>query len=142
MGRSHSSTHLQTRLRSALFDKMEDKIEEKRSKLESYKLRATLLLGTVCFICIFVFLLLIPLVLDPAISTLYHQFVEQPVHCKLTDYNVGVGRANCSWASVARAAPKLSTAVTRSESSTPRNLFRTRLAGRCLLVGRSSWNTK
>merc|ERR1712080_538266 len=78
---------------------MEDKVEDRRPRLEKYKIQLTLLLGTVCLICIFVFLLLIPLVLEPVVSTLYHQFVEQPVHCKVTDYNLGVGRPNCSWAS-------------------------------------------
>ena len=29
------------------------------------------------------FLFLVPFVLDPAISTMMHQFVERPVHCKV-----------------------------------------------------------
>ena len=29
------------------------------------------------------FLFLVPFVLDPAISTMMHQFVENPVHCKV-----------------------------------------------------------
>ena len=32
---------------------------------------------------VFAFLFLVPFVLDPAISTMMHQFVERPVHCKV-----------------------------------------------------------
>ena len=38
---------------------------------------------TVAINALFAFLFLIPFVLDPAISTMMHDFVEKPVHCKV-----------------------------------------------------------
>ena len=43
----------------------------------------SLFLGALAIVCIFGFLFLVPFVLDPAISTMMHQFVERPVHCKV-----------------------------------------------------------
>jgi len=56
-------------------------------------------LGALCIVCVFAFLFLVPFVLDPAISTLMHQFVEKPVHCRLESYELRYGKSNCSWAS-------------------------------------------
>ena len=75
-------------------------------------------LGALCIVCVFAFLFLVPFVLDPAISTLMHQFVESPVHCRvsfsemivkylltttklfqLESYELRYGKSNCSWAS-------------------------------------------
>ena len=39
--------------------------------------------GTLCLVCNFVFLFLVPFVLDPAISTLTHKFIDVPVSCKV-----------------------------------------------------------
>ena len=73
--------------------------EEGKSRLEEMKCVAELsfsyryticlryytsiFLGAVAIVCVFGFLFLVPFVLDPAISTLMHQFVEEPVHCKV-----------------------------------------------------------
>jgi len=73
--------------------------KEAKSRLEDIKYYTSLFLGTLCIGCVFVFLFLVPFVLDPAISTMMHEFVEHPVHCKLTEYKLRYGRANCSWAS-------------------------------------------
>ena len=56
-------------------------------------------LGTLCIVSVFAFLFLVPFVLDPAISTLTHDFVEAPVTCKVTDVKVNHGKSNCSWSS-------------------------------------------
>lgn len=73
--------------------------KESKSRLDDIKYYTSLFLGTLCIGCVFVFLFLVPFVLDPAISTMMHEFVETPVHCKLTDYSLRYGRQNCSWAS-------------------------------------------
>ena len=44
-----------------------------RSRLENLKYYISLVLGTLCIVCIFAFLFLVPFVLDPAISTLMHK---------------------------------------------------------------------
>ena len=56
-----------------------------RSRLEDIKYYTSLVLGTTAMIFVFVFHFLIPFILDPAISTMVHVFVEKPVHC-----NVGI----------------------------------------------------
>ena len=43
----------------------------------------SLFLGALAIVCIFGFLFLVPFVLDPAISTMMHQFVPKPVHCRV-----------------------------------------------------------
>ena len=63
-----------------------------RSRLEDIKYYTSLVLGTTAIICVFVFLFLIPFILDPAISTMVHAFVEEPVHCKVsTRYHSTLG---------------------------------------------------
>ena len=57
--------------------------EEQSSRLEDIKYYTSLFLGTVAINALFAFLFLIPFVLDPAISTMMHDFVEKPVHCKV-----------------------------------------------------------
>ena len=42
----------------------------------------SIFLGSLAIIAAFAFLFLVPFVLDPAISTLYHKFLDDPVHCK------------------------------------------------------------
>ena len=57
--------------------------EKPPSRLEQIKYYASLFLGALAIICVFGFLFLVPFVLDPAISTMMHQFVTSPVHCKV-----------------------------------------------------------
>jgi len=73
--------------------------KEAKSRLEDIKYYTSLFLGTLCIVCVFGFLFLVPFVLDPAISTLMHDFVHDPVNCKVTGYTLRYGRTNCSWAS-------------------------------------------
>ena len=92
-----------------------------KSRLEEIKYYTSMFLGALCIVCVFAFLFLVPFVLDPAISTLMHQFVETPVHCRVsaelftrmimtynnTDFcllqlessELRYGKSNCSWAS-------------------------------------------
>ena len=58
--------------------------KEAKSRLEDIKYYTSLFLGTLCIVCVFGFLFLVPFVLDPAISTLMHDFVQSPVHCKVS----------------------------------------------------------
>ena len=57
--------------------------KEAKSRLEDIKYYTSLFLGTLSIVCVFGFLFLVPFVLDPAISTLMHDFVENAVHCKV-----------------------------------------------------------
>ena len=58
--------------------------EETKSRLDDIKYYTSLFLGALAINCVFGFLFLVPFVLDPAISTLMHDFIEAPVHCKVT----------------------------------------------------------
>ena len=58
--------------------------EETKSRLDDIKYYTSLFLGAIAINCVFGFLFLVPFVLDPAISTLMHDFIEDPVHCKVT----------------------------------------------------------
>jgi len=73
--------------------------EKPPSRLEQIKYYTSLFLGALAIVCIFGFLFLVPFVLDPAISTMMHQFVTKPVHCRVTDYSLRYGKSNCTWAS-------------------------------------------
>ena len=53
------------------------------SRLDSIKYYTSMFLGTLCIVCVFGFLFLVPFILDPAISTIMHEFIDQPVHCKV-----------------------------------------------------------
>ena len=108
----HLSEHI-------LHPRMGDKKAEAdgKSRLEEIKYYTSMFLGALCIVCVFAFLFLVPFVLDPAISTLMHQFVESPVHCRvsfsemivkyllttklfqLESYELRYGKSNCSWAS-------------------------------------------
>ena len=55
-----------------------------KTKLENFKYYTSLVLGTLCIVSIFAFLFLVPFVLDPAISTLMHEFVDEPVTCRVS----------------------------------------------------------
>ena len=58
--------------------------EKPPSRIEQIKYYTSLFLGALAIVCVFGFLFLVPFVLDPAISTMMHQFVTDPVHCKVT----------------------------------------------------------
>ena len=70
---------------------MEDE-EETRSRIDDIKYYTSMFLGTVAINALFAFLFLVPFILDPAISTMMHDFVEKPVHCKVksTDHDHSV----------------------------------------------------
>ena len=55
-----------------------------KSRLEEIKYYTSMFLGALCIVCVFAFLFLVPFVLDPAISTMMHQFVTKPVHCRVS----------------------------------------------------------
>ena len=57
--------------------------EPERTRLEDIKYYTSLFLGTLAICSLFAFLFLVPFILDPAISTMMHDFVEKPVHCKV-----------------------------------------------------------
>jgi len=69
------------------------------SRLEECKYYTSLLLGTFSIVSVFAFLFLVPFVLDPAISTLRHDFVDDPVTCKVTNVSVKEGKSQCKWSS-------------------------------------------
>jgi len=73
--------------------------EEGKSRLDDIKYYTSLFLGALAIICVFGFLFLVPFVLDPAISTMMHELVEDPVHCQVTSHELRYGKTNCSWAS-------------------------------------------
>lgn len=76
-----------------------DADENVKTKLENFKYYTSLILGTLCIVCIFAFLFLVPFVLDPAISTLMHEFVDVPVTCRVSRVDVKHGKSNCTWSS-------------------------------------------
>ena len=55
--------------------------------------------GTLCIVSVFAFSFLAPFVLDPAISTLTHDFTDDPVTYKVTNVSVNHGKSNCLWSS-------------------------------------------
>jgi len=71
----------------------------KPSRVEECKYYTSLTLGTFCIVSVFAFLFLVPFVLDPAISTLTHDFVDEPVTCKVSNVSVKRGKSNCTWSS-------------------------------------------
>lgn len=66
---------------------------------DKFKYYASLGLGTVAIVSAFVFLFLIPFVLDPAISTYVHDFSPEPVTCKISQMRIKHGKTNCKWSS-------------------------------------------
>ncbi len=52
-----------------------------------------------CIVSAFAFLFLVPFILDPAISTLMHDFVDDPVTCKVSQVEVKHGKSKCLWSS-------------------------------------------
>jgi len=78
---------------------MAEEEEPERTRLEDIKYYTSLFLGTLAICSLFAFLFLVPFILDPAISTMMHDFVEKPVHCKVTVYDLRYGLTNCTWSS-------------------------------------------
>ena len=64
--------------------------EKPPSRLEQIKYYTSLFLGALAIVCVFGFLFLVPFVLDPAISTIMHQFVTEPVHCNVSQHYKGM----------------------------------------------------
>ncbi len=75
--------------------------EDARTKMENFKYYTSLTLGTLAIVSIFAFLFLVPFVIDPAISTVLHEFVDEPATCKVTSIRITHGKTNCtdSWSS-------------------------------------------
>ncbi|XP_040575162.1 protein tipE isoform X1 [Lepeophtheirus salmonis] len=71
----------------------------KATRLEEIKYYTSVTLGTLCIVCIFAFLFLVPFVLDPAISTLSHQFRDNPITCKASYVQAKIGSSKCNWSS-------------------------------------------
>ena len=67
--------------------------------MENCKYYTSLVLGTLCIVSAFAFLFLVPFVLDPAISTMLHDFKEEAVTCKVSNVEVKHGKSNCKWSS-------------------------------------------
>ena len=67
--------------------------------MENCKYYTSLVLGTLCIVSAFTFLFLVPFVLDPAVSTMLHDFKEEPVTCKVSNVEVKHGKSNCKWSS-------------------------------------------
>lgn len=82
-------------------DSVDDDEEEARTRLENFKYYTSLTLGTLCIVSIFAFLFLVPFVLDPAVSTLLHEFVDEPATCRVNSVRITHGKSNCteSWSS-------------------------------------------
>ena len=59
----------------------------------------TALTTLIACISSFAFLFLVPFVIDPAFSTLFAEFTEEPVLCVTTSTVFKVGMSNCTWAS-------------------------------------------
>ena len=68
-------------------------------KAFKHKYYISLLLGTACIVSAFTFLFLVPFVLDPAISTMMHDFAVEPVVCKVSNVEVKRGKKACLWSS-------------------------------------------
>ena len=67
--------------------------------MEEAKYYVSLVLGTLCIISAFTFLFLVPFILDPAISTFMHDFVGEPVTCKVSKVETKRGKSTCLWSS-------------------------------------------
>lgn len=75
-------------------------IPEKLSLREQVKFYVSLLLGVVASICVFALLFLIPLVVEPSISTLLADFDPEAAICVTIDYTYATGLSKCGrWSS-------------------------------------------
>lgn len=76
---------------------MEEEIEQNwKQKLLFYTTASFVLLGV---FSLFSFLFLVPFVIDPAFTTIYMEFDEEPAHCVTAKTDRRLGASNCSWTS-------------------------------------------
>ena len=73
--------------------------EEKEPFLVRMKYYATLTFGLTACLSSFIFMFMVPFVLDPSISTLMANFDPDPVVCKTVFTDHRYGMKNCSWSS-------------------------------------------
>ena len=59
----------------------------------------TLFLAAAIFVSILIFIILIPIIVNPAISTILANFDSEPVMCTVISYTHKEGISNCSWSS-------------------------------------------
>jgi len=77
-----------------------DLVPEKLSLGEQVKFYVSLSLGIVASLCVFALLFLIPLVVEPSISTLLADFDPSAATCVTVDYTSATGLSKCGlWAS-------------------------------------------
>ncbi|CAL8133804.1 unnamed protein product [Orchesella dallaii] len=75
-------------------------IPEKLSLKEQVKFYVSLTLGIVASVCVFALLFLIPLVVEPSISTLLADFDPESATCVTIDYTFATGLSKCArWSS-------------------------------------------
>ena len=75
-------------------------IPEKLSLKEQVKFYVSLTLGIVASVCVFALLFLIPLVVEPSISTLLADFDPEAATCVTIDYTYATGLSKCGrWSS-------------------------------------------
>lgn len=75
-------------------------VPEKLSLREKIKFYVSLMMGIVASICIFALLFLIPLVVEPSISTLLADFDPEAATCVTVDYQYVEGMSKCgAWSS-------------------------------------------
>lgn len=75
-------------------------IPEKLTFREQVKFYVSLTLGIVASICVFALLFLIPLVVEPSISTLLADFDPEAATCVTIDYTYAIGLSKCgAWSS-------------------------------------------
>ncbi|XP_021957612.1 uncharacterized protein LOC110853628 [Folsomia candida] len=75
-------------------------VPETLSLAEQVKFYVSLALGIVASLCVFALLFLIPLVVEPSISTLLADFDPSPAICVTVDYTSATGLSKCGlWAS-------------------------------------------
>lgn len=75
-------------------------IPEKLSLKEQVKFYVSLTLGIVASVCVFALLFLIPLVVEPSISTLLADFDPEAAICVTIDYTLATGMSKCGrWSS-------------------------------------------
>lgn len=67
-----------------------------KQKLLFYTTASFVLLGV---FSLFSFLFLVPFVIDPAFTTIYMKFDEEPAHCMTARTDHRLGASNCSWTS-------------------------------------------
>ncbi|XP_031625835.1 protein tipE isoform X2 [Contarinia nasturtii] len=67
--------------------------------LEKAKFYTSLCLGTSAILSVFAFLFLIPIFIEPSISTIIADYDQIPVTCMVVDHKFSTGMRNCTWSS-------------------------------------------